>query len=183
MATNSAKKVDKNYCCELCDYTTCKLTDFKKHIMTIKHISNNSATFSNKNVEKIAFECENCNKVYKDRTGLWRHKKSCIVKSIINNNTLKNNEETTNTNLLMQLIKENVELKNGSSDKDLIVMLINENKELKTLMIEQQNMMMKVMENGLGNNSHNTTHTNSHNKAFNLNFFLNETCKDAMNIG
>jgi hypothetical protein len=83
----------------------------------------------------------------------------------------------------MQLIKENTELKSGASDKDLIVMLINENKELKTLMIEQQNMMMKVIENGTHNTTNNTTHTNSHNKAFNLNFFLNETCKEAMNIG
>ena len=41
---------------------------------------------------------------------------------------------------------------------------------------------MKVLENGTMNNSHNTTTTNSHNKAFNLNFFLNETCKNAMNI-
>jgi hypothetical protein len=53
-------------------------------------------------------------------------------------------------------------------------MLIKENSDLKT-------MMMKVLENGTHNtNSHNTT--NSHNKAFNLQFFLNETCKDAMNI-
>jgi hypothetical protein len=57
------------------------------------------------------------------------------------------------------------------SDKDLIMMLIKENSELK-------NMMMEVIKNG----THNTTTTNSHNKAFNLNFFLNETCKDAMNI-
>jgi hypothetical protein len=51
------------------------------------------------------------------------------------------------------------------------------------MMIEQQNMMMKVIENGTNNTTNITnTHTNSHNKAFNLNFFLNETCKDAMNI-
>jgi hypothetical protein len=71
--------------------------------------------------------------------------------------------------------------KNEISDKELIMMLINENKEMKTLMIEQQNMIMKVIENGTHNTTNNT-HTNSHNKAFNLNFFLNETCKDAMNI-
>jgi hypothetical protein len=53
-------------------------------------------------------------------------------------------------------------------------MLLKENTELKT-------MMMKVIENGTTSNSHNTN-TNSHNKAFNLNFFLNETCKNAMNI-
>ena len=61
-------------------------------------------------------------------------------------------------------------------------MLINENKELKTMMLEQQNMMMKVIENGTNNTTNITSNTNSHNKAFNLNFFLNETCKDAMNI-
>ena len=44
-----------------------------------------------------------------------------------------------------------------------------------------KSMMMEVIKNGTTQNSHNTT-TNSHNKAFNLNFFLNETCKDAMNI-
>jgi hypothetical protein len=55
------------------------------------------------------------------------------------------------------------------TDKQLIMMLIKDNNELK-------NMMMKVIENG----THNTT--NSHNKSFNLQFFLNETCKDAMNI-
>jgi hypothetical protein len=47
--------------------------------------------------------------------------------------------------------------------------------------MEQQNMVMKVLEKGTHNTT-TTTHTNSHNKAFNLNFFLNETCKDAMNI-
>ena len=66
-------------------------------------------------------------------------------------------------------------------------MLINDNKELRNLLLEQckenneyKNMMLKVLENGTHNITN--THTNSHNKAFNLNFFLNETCKDAMNI-
>jgi hypothetical protein len=73
------------------------------------------------------------------------------------------------------------------NDKDLILMLINDNKELRNLLLEQckenneyKNMMMKVIETGTHNITN--THTNSHNKAFNLNFFLNETCKDAMNI-
>jgi hypothetical protein len=54
-------------------------------------------------------------------------------------------------------------------DKDLMLILINQNKEL-----------LEIVKNGTMNNSNNTT--NSHNKAFNLNFFLNETCKNAMNI-
>ena len=55
--------------------------------------------------------------------------------------------------------------------KEFMKYLMKENADMKS-------MMMKVIENG----THNTTHTNSHNKAFNLQFFLNETCKDAMNI-
>ena len=56
------------------------------------------------------------------------------------------------------------------SDKKLIVMLVKQNSEL-----------LEVIKNGTHNttNSHNT---NSNNKTFNLQFFLNETCKDAMNI-
>ena len=57
-------------------------------------------------------------------------------------------------------------------DKELILMLVKQNSEL-----------LEVLKNGTTQNSNNTTTTtNSHNKAFNLQFFLNETCKDAMNI-
>jgi len=54
-------------------------------------------------------------------------------------------------------------------DKELIMMLIKQNAE-----------MLEIIKNGTYNNSNNNT--NSHNKTFNLQFFLNETCKDAMNI-
>jgi antitoxin component HigA of HigAB toxin-antitoxin module len=73
------------------------------------------------------------------------------------------------------------EKKEQINKEEVIMMLIKENSEFKTMLIEQQTMMMKVIENGTTNNNCNNT-TNSHNKAFNLNFFLNETCKDAMNI-
>jgi hypothetical protein len=57
-------------------------------------------------------------------------------------------------------------------DKDeLIIQLLKHNSKL-----------MDILENGTTNNSHNNNNINSHNKAFNLNFFLNETCKNAMNI-
>jgi hypothetical protein len=63
------------------------------------------------------------------------------------------------------------------TDKELMLMILKDNSELKNIILE-------VVKNGIQNTTNNTitTHTNSHNKAFNLNFFLNETCKDAMNI-
>jgi hypothetical protein len=135
-----------------------KKYNWDRHILTAKH---QSATNSNiwqpitsKN-EQSKLTCLNCNKEYKDRTGLWRHKQKCSQSNIV--------------------IKPDDTL-----DKEIIMMLIKDNSEVKTMMMEQQGLMMEVIKNG----THNTTntHTNSHNKAFNLNFFLNEKCKDAMNI-
>jgi hypothetical protein len=105
--------------------------------------------------------CE-CGKSYKERTGLWRHKKKC--------------SEQANK----QYIEEKAKT---ITDKDeLIMFLIKECTDYKNIIMEQQSMMMKVIENGVTNNSHNNNNNNSNNKTFNLQLFLNETCKDAMNI-
>ena len=168
MATNFVKKNDKNYTCKICDFNTCKKTNFEIHCQTQKHLSNVLAISSNPEASKKMLKCEICNKVYHDRTGLWRHKNkaNCSKQQIVNS-------ENTN-NLDSDSDDEGFKNEKDLTDKDLIMMLIKENGELK-------NMIMKVLENGTHNShSHNTT--NSHNKSFNLQFFLNETCKDAMNI-
>jgi hypothetical protein len=154
MATKISKKNEEKYCCIYCDFNTCKITDYKRHLETKKHIGNTMATSGNKNLEKILHKCENCNKIYNDRTGLWKHKKKCKTKE-------ESDSETE------EIKKDEI------TDKELIMMLIKDNSEFKNIMLE-------VIKSGTHNT--NITHTNSHNKAFNLNFFLNETCKDAMNI-
>jgi hypothetical protein len=116
--------------------------------------------------------CEICSKTYKDRTGLWKHNKKCNVKT--------ENIITDTINAVgIDTIPDEI------SDKELIIMLIKQNTELAKESSEFKSMMMKVLENGTyntTNNTNNTNNTNSHNKSFNLQFFLNETCKDAMNI-
>jgi hypothetical protein len=155
LVAKSGKKVASDFYCENCDYKCSKKYNWEKHLLTAKHqmetFGDSLVAKSGKNGIIENFQCENCNKTYISRNGLWKHKKTC--KTHIN------------------IIQNNL---NEPTDKELIMMLIKENSDLKT-------MMMKVLENGTHNtNSHNTT--NSHNKAFNLQFFLNETCKDAMNI-
>jgi hypothetical protein len=175
MLTKSCEKVAQNFTCELCDYNTSKKSSFDKHLLTSKHkkLTNvNKLETKNFQEEKILTDlsCDICNKNYKSRVGLWKHKQKCKI-------------ETNNT-------KEEKIKSDEPSDKEIIMMLINENKDFKQLLIdvckekdEYKQMMMKVIENGTHNtNTTTTTNNNSHNKAFNLNFFLNETCKDAMNI-
>jgi hypothetical protein len=103
----------------------------------------------------------NCGNTYRHHSGLWRHKKKC------------NNGENISID-----IQENTKSDEINELKEFMKYLMQENSEMK-------NMMMEVIKNGTisNTNSHNTiSNNNSHNKAFNLQFFLNETCKDAMNI-
>jgi len=156
--------------CEFCDFTCSYKRDYERHINTKKHKTNKNTTFDNefylKKPDSKTFTCECCEKIYSDRAGLWRHKKKCI-------------EQYSQDN-------KNKFIENLTTDKDLIMMLLKDNNELRKMMMEQQSLMLennnKVLEICKNGTHNTTTHTNSHNKAFNLNFFLNETCKNAMNI-
>jgi hypothetical protein len=114
-------------------------------------------------INPLNFRCE-CGKEYNHRQSLSIHKKKCKLKEDSENESEeeKKLDEITDKELIMMVVKQNAEL-------------IKDNNELRT-------MIMKVLENGTNNTTNNTTHTNSYNKTFNLNLFLNETCKDAMNI-
>jgi hypothetical protein len=157
METILSHKIPHKFSCELCHYYTNYSKDYKKHILTKKHISMSKEIDGNiKETEKILI-CQNCEKEFKSKSGLWKHKQTCLLK-----NTHDNNDP----------IENNPANKLYIQDKDdLIIQLLKQNAKL-----------MEILENGTINNSNNTTHTNSHNKAFNLQFFLNETCKNAMNI-
>ena len=150
--------------CNFCDYITCKKSSYDKHILTRKHLQLTKSSNLGDNGDKKFLICNNCNKNYQSRNGLWKHQKIC-------NSIILENEYIPDKKLIMMLIKQNS-------------LLCKENNDFKNIMIEQQtntqNIMMEVIKNGTNNNSHNIT--NSHNKSFNLNVFLNETCKDAMNI-
>ena len=156
------KKNINQFVCAVCDFKCCKKGDWNRHITRPKHINlTNSNASDNKNI----YSCDTCDKIYNSRNGLWNHKKKC-----------------------KECVKENGAQDKEINEKDLIMMIINDNRELRSLLIEQskekdelKTMMLEVIKNGTNNitNSHNTI---SNNKTFNLQFFLNETCKDAMNI-
>lgn len=170
-----------NYVCKLCDYSTSRNSQYQRHIKTDKHKNNEKSTVcqqmsTNATTQGSKFVCD-CGKIYKERTGLWRHNKKCYF---------SNNENTK------EILSQNKE-KINSIDKDELILMIlkqnseilKENSELRKEQTDIKEMILEIVKNGITNttntNSHNTT-TNSHNKAFNLNLFLNETCKNAMNI-
>ena len=168
MEENVFAKNPSNYCCEKCNFYTHNKKDYTRHIQTKKHntICSENKEKCEKEFKKKEFICETCNKIFNTHGGLWKHSQKCEIN--------KQNK------LIELLIKENKEIKENveSNKKDEIIeYILKENKEIKELILE-------IVKNGLNNNNcHNTiTNTNSNNKAFNLQFYLNETCKNAMNM-
>ena len=151
MSIKSCEKVAPNYYCEICDYTSCRKSSFDKHILSSKH---RKSILSIKSCEKVATtnNCIFCNKIYKDPSGLWRHKKKCKELNIPNHNTCDNKDTQHLTELVMKVVEQNQEL-----TKQIIE-------------------LSKTPHSSISNST-----VNSHNK-FNLNVYLNETCKNALNI-
>jgi hypothetical protein len=169
MLTEIPQKIPK-YFCDFCDTKTNNKKDYERHLATAKHNNNTNVNNSLTNVNTILaqispndFICKNCNKEYKSRVGLWKHKKICDT----NDNNL-NNIDITDSNIIVQLIKQNDEFKH---------LLVEQSKA----MVEQNKTIIELSKN-ISNTNISHSNINSHNKTFNLQFFLNETCKDAMNI-
>ena len=160
-------KSSSHFFCKLCDYYTCRKSQYHRHLLTDKHkIKENDSNLVPKSSK--LYECE-CGKIYKYDSGYYRHKKICakeIPKSIEDCSHVNVAKETQPANLITT---------------ELVMELIKDNKEMKQIMLEQNNTINNLVKNGITNtnNSHNT---NCNNKTFNLQLFLNETCKDAMNI-
>ena len=151
----------KKYICKSCMFSSNRIGDWKRHIVTKKHCKRILLPLAlpKDNWHNEKYICETCEKKYVSRNGLWKHKKKCLPK-----------------------------------DKEVIMLLMKENHELKNMMMEviknSNNVNIPINNNATINNNtsinNNTTinnnTSNTHNKSFNLTFFLNETCKDAMNI-
>lgn len=178
MEIKEIKKLEKNfpkYYCEVCDFKCFQKCDWVKHVGRAKHQKNSQGNVKEiKKLEKTFF-CQ-CGKNFQSNAGLWKHKKKCQQKSCKGTEYSEENKENENNEEKYETDNSNISAP-PQLTPELVVMLLQQNKDM-------QNMLMEFAKNGINNttntNSHNTT--NSHNKTFNLHIFLNETCKDAMNI-
>ena len=190
-------KVAEKYTCSICDYNTSVKYNFTKHLSTGKHLKN---AFGDDSVivgdiKSSKYICSNCDKEYNSNNGLWCHKKKCkVVNTVLSNyNQLNPNEDTNGilTNAIVSLITQNNELRNlileqNKQTLELTTQTITDiSKHITTELINAVKTGGIGTNNTIMNNSNNNntlTNNNSHNTTFNLHFFLNETCKDALNI-
>jgi hypothetical protein len=168
-------KVPKTFICENCDYNTLNKKDFKKHEQTIKHkMSENPTETYLKNPIPV-YKCK-CGKQYKHSSTLSTHKKNC--KNIPDESALTESlldGSTPNvaflTNIILEIVKNNSELQKQTNE------IHKQNSELQKQNQEFQKQMLELYKPG-----NTTVNSHNNNKTFNMQIFLNETCKDAMNI-
>ena len=182
---NEPKNADK-YSCQLCNFKCSKNCDWQRHVATRKH----KKIIDDNEKRAKTFVCD-CGKTYKYGSGLSRHKTVCTVKE-------KENTVTINTSIWDAFPDDN-------SDKRLIFKMLDESADIKKALLEQNKQVAEQNKHLIEQNKHlavqnkhlgtvvetntnalttisNKTTNNITNNQFNLNIFLNDTCKDAMNI-
>jgi len=172
MASPFSKVVAPSFECFICDYTTRRKNDYNKHVLTSKHLiaiqkCDKAICLSHK--VATSYLC-NCGKEYKHDSSYYRHKKSC-------------KQESSNVeNIVISEQNEVIQPNTTTIDHSALIMeLLKQNNEFKELIIEQNKQMIE-MASKAGNTTNNNNNTTNNNQQFNLHIFLNEKCKNAMNI-
>ena len=171
-------KKKKEYYCEKCDYRCSNKKDFRKHKMTTKCLKGQHG--NNKKPSNVEYFCENCFRGYKHRSGLSRHRKTCVV---IKKCSVDFGEKmVTNVTMLPKKKDNKKNPKNEMSEKDaeinaLKVQLLEKELKHKDQIID----ILKTKGNTTNNNNTNNFN-NCNNKNLTVNLYLNEHCKDAMNL-
>ena len=152
--------------CKICDFLSSKESNYINHMSTRKHKNQQNVN----NLKHVNSSHDNanicvCGKAYKERTGLWRHRKKCPI-------VLKN-EEVCDNNIIL-------DIDNAFTKDELLLKLIKNNDEMMKIIKGKQEQINSIIPK-IGNTTNNTTNNTTHNN-FNLNVFLNEQCKDALNI-
>jgi hypothetical protein len=193
------------YNCESCKFYTMNKSNYNNHLLTKKHQQN-----STKHIKLSDYKCPNCDKEYMNYNALWKHKKTCVIENEPTiqevSSIIEPNKETEKEPTLEPLQNSFIEQQNNNTftpelfmevlkqSKELQEVLVEQNKELQNKLLEQNNKLLEKENQLLEQNaehhkqiielaSKQTTNINTqNNQQFNLQFFLNETCKDAMNL-
>ena len=166
MFTKNTPKKPLAFECNKCAFVTSNKKDYTRHLSTAKHKKFTKFTdFTPKN--PTAHICDVCEKHYKSRMGLWKHKQKCGI----NEKEIVTQEHE---------LKEPTKREEKVNNLDTMMELIKQNQEFKELIVEQNKQLIELAQKPTTLNNNNQTIHN--NQKFNLNFFLNEQCKDAINM-
>lgn len=175
----SFEKKEKIFFCKFCDYKCSVKFSYDRHLLSTKHLkmaqNETNETQNEKNEKIIPSNICECGKVYNSRTTLWRHKKKCIKEP---NKTIDKEDE------LYESDDDDAKSKKAvySMDPQMLLDVLKQNQEFQMFMMEQHKQMMEMAKSFNTNTINNTNCNNTNTNNFNLQLFLNEKCKDALNM-
>jgi len=191
MFTHSTSINTSRYMCTNCNFKCSKKGDWSRHILTAKHkLFTNVDDKTSKHIKLYSCDCGN---EYKYRQSLYVHKKKCThnnktneIQNEIQYDEIQNPvvDPTSEASTVLRLLKQNEEFKQLMAEQyNVMAERHNENVALQLKNQELNQQLIAAMKDGNGTViNHTTTNNNTNNNHFNLNFFLNDTCKDAMNM-
>ena len=177
MTTEKSQKIAKKFYCKNCDYTTGNKYDYEKHTLTAKH--KNKTNYNDFVAKNKEYSCK-CGKIYPHRASLYNHKKICSYIEI----PLEDNLNPILYSESIIITNDNNNIKYSDDNKEIMKLMIKEHEDFKNIILDvfksNSEFQKQILE--LVKNTNITNNTNCHNNTFNLQLFLNEECKDAMNI-
>jgi len=185
MSEKNPKKIYGNkkveYYCEKCDFLTSNKKDYTRHLKTRKH---NRPKKTPKKTPSVDFCCVVCKKKYKHQSSWSRHQTKCLesyTKSV-------ELEQTMLKNIAFSAISKKPQNENIEEMNEKIKELENEKSkiskdELMMKMLEQQNKTIELLKQSIQTNQEMSKNVgNNNNNTISINLFLNENCKNAMNL-
>lgn len=170
MADFSEQKRLGKYICKICDYNTSYKSNFNRHIKTNRHIGLQNA-YMNDQKRLNLYICKKCKKEYKHRQSYFRHKKKCIYDDTQNAPNVQKSKNVQNEIVEVELLQ-----KEFNSTKELHGIIKKQSEQINELTTILKDVVPKI-----GNNVTNNNNIIVNNK-MTLNMYLNEECKDAMNL-
>jgi hypothetical protein len=160
----------KIFYCEKCNFKCSKNSDWNRHITTAKH----KKEINGNDWKSKKRTCEYCEKTFKTASGLWKHEQKCCKLQELPEQPQEIQTKVTDSAMILELLKQNQEFKQ---------LMIDQSKQIQETQQENQELQKQLIEAVKVSGSHIENQTvNNNNQKFNLNFFLNEQCKDAINM-
>jgi len=160
----------KIFYCEKCNFKCSKNSDWNRHITTAKH----KKEINGNDWKSKKRTCEYCEKTFKTASGLWKHEQKCYRLQELPEQPQEIQTKVADSTMILELLKQNQEFKQ---------LMIDQSKQIQETQQENQELQKQLIEAVKVSGSHIENQTvNNNNQKFNLNFFLNEQCKDAINM-
>jgi hypothetical protein len=187
-APQTTKNIETKFCCDYCQFVTTVKKEANQHRTSKQHVIN-----ENKEEDFIEisrrYVCVKCEKTYDKYKSCWEHSKRCQgrketpenivlqVAEIPPSTQLVISEETIKKDIMVTMVDKMMD-----NNKQMMEQVVN---MVKTILQETKSQPALTQNNNYANNSSNNSNNNSNNnnsKHYTINMFLNEKCKDAVNI-